>query len=110
MPRILAAAPVDPCLRFPSAVRRVRPGAGGDEPEVGIGRVDGDRPRVVAVAALVGRSPALAGILAERRPAATRLVRPLPCDGVPGERVDVRLRTRTMVLPGRTAVARAHQP
>src|SRR5215211_2344503 len=29
---------------------------------------------------------------------------------MPGERVDVRLRTWTMVLPCRTAVARAHQP
>jgi hypothetical protein len=49
-------------------VCRVGAGTCRDVPAVGVVGIDGDRPRVVAVAALVGRLPGLAGVGAERGP------------------------------------------
>src|SRR5262249_22603707 len=85
------------------------PGARGDVPELRVVRVDSDRPGVVAVAAVVRAQPGLAGVAARRRAAAAGLVGPTRHARVPSERVHVGLRSRTMVLPGRAAVARAHQ-
>src|SRR5262249_3975199 len=101
---------IDPCLRIPAAVRRHRARAGRYEPTVRIGRVDSDRPGVVAVAAVVGRGPGLAGVLA---PGGTAAARPGGAPfGVrmPGKRVDVALGSWAMVLPALAAVGRAHEP
>src|SRR5207247_3383869 len=104
MPRLARASPVDAGLRVAAAVGGVGAGARGDVPQLGVVRVDGHRPGVVAVAPLVGRLPALARVLAEGGAAATRLVRPAMYARVPGERVDVPLRAGAGVLPANTAI------
>src|SRR5262245_46927362 len=96
--------------------RRTRPmrvkgtGRGGDEPAVGIEQVDRERPGVVAVAAIVGFVPGLAVVATPGRPAAGGLVRAARLGRMPRERVHVALGTGTVVLPGRAAVGRAHEP
>ena len=80
-----------------------------DIPAVGVVRIDGDRPRVVAVAALVGRVPGLAGVGAEGGTAAAGFVRSSSSARMPGERVHVRLRAGSVILPALPAVAGAHQ-
>ena len=108
-PRLAGAAPVDARLRITPAVRGKGAGARRDVPEVRVVRVDGDRPRVVAVAAVVGGLPGLARVFAERRAAAAGLVCPPGNTRVPRERVHVGLRARTVVGPRGPAVGRAHQ-
>src|SRR5690242_16806385 len=108
MPRLAVAPPVDARLRVAAAVRSEGPGARGDVPAPGIVRIDGDRPGVVAVAAVVRPLPRLPRVLAERRAAASCLVRPARGARVPGERVHVGLRAWAVVLPGLAAVGRAH--
>ena len=77
---------------------------------MGVVRIGGDGPGVVAVASLVRRCPRVAGVDAERRAAAARLVRATRLALVPDDRVHVALGTRAMVFPGRAAVRRPHQP
>src|SRR6266481_2268239 len=109
LPGFTIAPPVDPCLRVAAPVRGEGAGARRDIPPVGVVRVDCDRPRVVAVAAVVGALPALACIRAEGGAATARLVRPTGHLWMPGERVHVPLGAGTVVLPAPPAVARAHQ-
>jgi hypothetical protein len=97
----VAAAAVDLRLRVAAAVGGERPRARRDEPDVGILGVDGDGPGVVAVTSVVGGVLRRAGVVAPRRSAAARLVRAPLRLGMPGERVDVGLRSRPVVLPGR---------
>ena len=68
-------APVDPRLRIAPAVGGERAGARRDVPELRIVRIDGDRPGVVPVAAVVGRVPGLAAVVAPGRAAAAGFVR-----------------------------------
>ena len=110
LPRLSVAAPVDARLRLAAAVRGEGAGARGDVPALGIVGVDCDRPRVVAVAAVVRALPRLPRVHAERGAAAARLVRAARLARVPGERVHVRLRVGAVVLPGVAAVGRAHEP
>src|SRR5262245_21841524 len=105
----VAAASIDPRLGIATAVCGERPGARRDVPEVWILGIDGNRPGVVAVPALVGRAPGCAAVTAPRGPAAACLVRPTGCARMPGERVDVALGARAMVFPRLAAVGRAHQ-
>ena len=63
----------------------------------------------MAVEAVISGLPGLAGVGAEGGAAAARFVRAPRCVRVPGERVHVRLRTGTVILPAPPAVGRAHQ-
>ncbi|MGH3079577.1 MAG: hypothetical protein ACRDNH_00380 [Gaiellaceae bacterium] len=72
-------------------------------------RVDGDRPHVVAVAAVVGGLPGLARVFAERGAAAAGFVRPTRNARVPRQGMHVRLRAGSVVGSGGAAVGRAHQ-
>src|SRR5262249_62288916 len=58
---------------------------------------------------LIGRMPGRARVFAPSCAATRCLIRPARDTRVPGERMDVALRARAMVLPGRAAVDRAHQ-
>jgi hypothetical protein len=67
-------------------------GASRHVPQLGVIRVDGNRPGVVAVETVVGRAPSVARVLTECRPAATGFVRAPALGRVPRERVHVSLR------------------
>ncbi len=77
--------------------------------QLGVLRVDGDRPRVVAVAALVSGLPALATVLAEGGAATCGLVGPPGRARMPGQRVHVPLGAGPVILPALAAVGGAHQ-
>ena len=64
----------------------------------------------MAVAPFVRGVEGFASIVAPCRAAPTSLVCAAGNARMPGQRVDVSLRTRAVVGPGFTAVARAHQP
>ena len=68
-----------------------------------------DGPGVVPIAAVVSRSPGVAGVVAPGGSSTARLVCASVRLGVPRERVDVALRARPVVDPGLTAVRRAHE-
>src|SRR5919109_1809149 len=108
LPRFAVAPAVDARLRVATAVGGVGAGAGRDVPEIRGVRLDGDRPGVVAVAALVGRLPGLARVGAKGRASSAGFVGAARNAWVPGERVHVGLRAGTVVLPALTTVARAH--
>ena len=108
-PRLSSAPPVDARLRIAAAVRREGSGARGDVPPLRVLGVDGDRPRVVPVAAVVGSVPGIARVAAPRRASAARFVRPRGVPRMPRERVHVGLRAGTMVGPRLAAVRRAHE-
>src|SRR5207244_12922639 len=107
-PRRTRALPVDARLGVAATVGSIGARARGDVPKLGIVRVDGDRPGVIAVAPLVSRPPTLAAVLAEGGSTAASLVRPAVDTRMPGKRVDVPLRPGAVVLPGRAAIDRAH--
>src|SRR5206468_7678605 len=109
LPEFAVISPVDACLRIAAAVGGEGAGARRHVPAAGIDWVDGDRPGVVAVAALIGRLPGLACVNAEGGATATGLVSAARCLRVPGQRVHVRLRTGAMVLPACATVAGPHQ-
>src|SRR5262245_19745435 len=98
-PLTLVAA-VDAGLWVATSVGRGRPAARGQVPELGVVRIDGHRPCVVAVATLIGRMPRRAPVFAPSCAATGCLIRPARDTRVPGERMDVALRARAMVLPG----------
>src|SRR5207247_1915417 len=109
LPRLAPAAAVDAGLGVAVAVSPERPRAGRHEPAVCILGVDGDRPCVVAVHAIVGGLPGVAGVAAEGGTASARLVGAALGARMPGNRVHVALSARPVVLPGAAAVPRAHQ-
>ena len=76
LPGFAAAPSVDTRLRVSAAVGGVRAGTRRYVPAFGVLRIDGDRPRVVSVAALVCRLPALATVFAEGGAATSGLVGP----------------------------------
>ena len=78
-------SPVDAGLRVAATVCGVGAGTRRDVPAVGVVGVDGDRPGVVAVAAVVGGLPGLACVRAEGGAAAARFVRAPWHARVPGE-------------------------
>src|ERR1700730_14750749 len=86
------------------------PGTRRQVPALRVVRVDGYRPGVVAVTPLIGRLPGLASVRTEGAAAAARLVGAPWYAWVPDERVHVRLRAGSVVLPALAAVARAHEP
>ena len=107
-PRWAALAPVDPRLRVAPAVGGEWPGAGAQEPDVGIGRVGRHGPRRVPVAR---RRP---GASSRRRrrskpihplPPRTRGPAPAGATRASGRRAA----PRPVVLPALAAVGRAHE-
>src|SRR5688500_10394169 len=83
--------------------------AGRDVPELGVVRIDRDRPRVVPIPPFVRGVPSVAAVVTPRRPASAGLVGPLGDAWMPGERVDVRLGAWTVVVPAFAAISRSHQ-
>src|SRR5256714_12123454 len=84
LPAAVGAPPVDGRVRGAAAVRAERSGRGRDEPELGVVGVDGERPRVAALATRVGRVPGHAAVTAPGCAVATSLVRAAGRGWVPG--------------------------
>jgi hypothetical protein len=68
------AAPVDGRVRGAAAVRLERSRRGGHEPDLGVVRVDGERPRVAALPTGVGGVPRHPAVVAPGRAGPGRVV------------------------------------
>src|SRR5258708_33191293 len=75
LPVTVGAPPVHGRVRAAAAVRLERSRRGGDEPELGVVGVHGERPGVAALATRVGRVPRHAAVAAPGCAVATGLLR-----------------------------------